>query len=160
MASYLRPFPPTKHGKLRYHIPTLTSFGLWCVPRSSPTLNLPASYLPMVHGPAFLRDDFVRHLPLPSHIVFPSSHPTLFTYLHWSPPRFSCFLSSQPPVPLSAIPPPPQNPFSPAPEQSTQIFPPVSSGQHSPKILSAHREPSPASQQPVSKQGDGSSCMW
>lgn len=143
MASYLLSFPSTEHDKLRYHIPTRASGGLWCVSRSSPTLNLSASHLPMVpllrQGPGFLRDHFVWHsafhFPLTS-----SSHPpfiSLLTYIGVLPHLVGSSLSRPPwsPSPLPHTHTPNSVPLL---NNQANFFPPVSSGQHSPKTLSEH----------------------
>lgn len=160
MASYLLPFPSTEHDKLRYHIPTRASGGLWCVSRSSPTLNLSASHLPMVpllrQGPGFLRDHFVWHsafhFPLTS-----SSHPpfiSLLTYIGVLPHLVGSSLSRPPwsPSPLPHT----HALFSPTPEQSGQLFP--TSVVRTTQPQDSFRAPSSwQRQQPVSKQGDSGS---
>lgn len=107
----------------------LTWGGLWWVSRSSLTLNLSASQLPIVALPQTRprlpsrRLCLTLCLPLPSHIVFPSSL-RLFTYLHWSPPPSRWFLSIS--ASLGFLYPPDSHThasFNPALEQSGQLFP-------------------------------------
>lgn len=163
MASYLLPFPSTEHdSKLRYHVPTRASGGLWCGSCSFPTLNLSASHLPIVpllrQGPGFLRDHFVWHsafhFPLTS--SFRPPFVSLLTYIEVLPH----LVGSPPSQPPRSLTTPPDShthaSFSPAPEQSGQLFP--TSVVRTTQLQDSFRAPrSRPSQQPVSKQGDSSS---
>lgn len=124
----------------------LTPGGFRCVSGPSPALDLSASHLPIApllrQGQGFLRNHFVWHSAF--HFPLTSSYRppfvSLLTYIRVLPRLVGSSLS-RPPWSLSTPRLPHTSHSVPLLNNQANFFPPVSSGQHSPKTLSAHQEP-------------------
>lgn len=159
MASYLRPFPSTKQSKLFFSVSHIHSgliwpplLALWSVSHSSSTLNLSSRlspFLALKHHPGPHQDHFAKHFPL--HFPLTAFHPIILLYFLPSVLPHSVVPPSQPPQSLSTHHPPRHASFCPC-WTIRQTFPPVSSGQQSPKTLSTHREPSPSIRERTNKE--------